>query len=52
MYVIIGVMEPVEDTALGAFLLSSEELKKANGRTIPQLFTTSLNLLWPGDVEQ
>lgn len=49
--VIIGVMEPVEATAVKVFLLSSEELEKANSTTIAQFFTNSLNLLWPGGVK-
>lgn len=49
--VIIGVMEPAEDTAPKSFLLSSQELEKANSTTIAQLFTNSLNFLWPGGIK-
>lgn len=45
--VIIGTMEATQTDLSSVFLLTTEEMERANSSTVAQLFTNSLMLLWP-----
>jgi len=47
-HVVVGTLEKNESGKI--FLLTSEQLERANFSTISKLFDKSMNLLWPNDV--
>ncbi|KAJ4430511.1 hypothetical protein ANN_19099 [Periplaneta americana] len=49
--VIVGPLDPSEDESMKPFLLTTECLEKVNNSTIAQLFTSSLQLLWPEEIQ-
>ncbi|PSN44791.1 hypothetical protein C0J52_05580 [Blattella germanica] len=49
--VIVGVLDHSSDESVKPFLLTSECLDRVNSTTIAQLFTTSLKLMWPEEVQ-